>query len=103
MLVDPWLNCILWPISFCKKTSCAKRQELLEKAEEKLTEQLCVMSLLHKVNVCYAALKNILNEHEELVKYNSNFVVEEEPGSENEKLVIGTLKEMKKAMTFSVI
>lgn len=71
MLVDPLIEFFFCPClcildKFCACCFCGyksnrrKRLKLVEKAEEKLAEELDVVSLIKKVNFTYAMLKNLL-------------------------------------------
>mmetsp|Transcript_11453 Transcript_11453/g.17247 ORF Transcript_11453/g.17247 Transcript_11453/m.17247 type:complete len:187 (+) Transcript_11453:1027-1587(+) len=78
LILDPFLGCLLWPFEMCcKRRGCFLRPKILEKCEEKFTDELEVTNLLSKVRLTYDMLAHLLTKEQKLLlKYNKERVID---------------------------
>jgi len=85
VVLDPLAACLFFPFEVCcKRRGCFLRPKILEKCEEKFTDELEVTNLLSKIRVTYDMLKNLLtNEQKLLLRYNKDRVIDLDSLSES--------------------
>lgn len=83
ILLDPFLNCLTCPINSMANCcgwdylECKKRQKTMEKCEEKLNDELEIVSMLHKINSTHALLRHLMHKrHRDYMVYHKSNVVE---------------------------
>jgi hypothetical protein len=83
VMLDPFVSLFV-PLESCKNYTCRKRAKVIQKSNDRFTEELDLVAILQKIRDSYGMLKFLRGkEHKTFLKYSKDRVID--MSSEDEK------------------